>query len=192
MQANVLVADITALSLVVPTASAAEQAIELADDEDVLALKDDDRLVIRTAVLDLTADENPRPSQRQRTVGPLAVEAANSMTVRTAPLGFATIVSMLIDAKYDLSVHHAQVVKLQQALRTRGLDTTGLKAALLARLVSALESQGVGASGEAAAGAAAGAGAASASSAGGGRDGDEDASAAAGPKRNRRDGGAGI
>ena len=68
MQANVLVADVTALSLVVPTASAAEEMIELADDEDVLALKDDDRLVIRTAVLDLTADENPRPSQRQRIV----------------------------------------------------------------------------------------------------------------------------
>ena len=83
----------------------------------VLALRDDDVVILRTVVHDMTADDdgvaddNPRPRQRRRMEGDLSVQAACAM----------------------------RVFELHAELTTRGLSTVGLKAALLRRLLSCLE-----------------------------------------------------
>ena len=119
---SVDVNELTGLALV-----AAGAEVPLTADADVLALKDDDLLIAKTAVHDVTggasgdgraaddraADERPAKRHRRAVV---TIEAARAM----------------------------KVAELRSALESRGIDSGGLKAALLERLEAAIDADNAG------------------------------------------------
>jgi ubiquitin len=135
-KARVAPTDITVLALRVPGATGPEVAITA--DADVLALKDNDLLIIRTPVHDVSGADPP-PAKRQRThaggsSAAAAAAAADPLTVEQA--------------------RTMKVAELKEALVARGQSDEGLKRQLLARLEAALITTGGGGGAAAAAAAA--------------------------------------
>ena len=103
--------------------------VALSADGDVLALKDNDLLIIRTLVHDVTDEETPAAKRQRTDAGGScgASAASDSLTVVQARM-------MRVDV-------------LRQALVARGQSDAGLKRQLLTRLEAVINAGGGGAAG---------------------------------------------
>ena len=138
-KASVSTDELTGLFLVIP--SGAEVSINA--DADVLALKDDDTLVVRTAVHDVSEPEGAAAAAAA--AGGQAAGREDDREESARPRKRARP-SLTVEAARQM-----KVAELRDALRERGLDTGGKKGELLARLEESINSRAGGGAAAAAA-----------------------------------------